>query len=123
MNKKWINTASGPVIVLHDECQNKNFVNNIVKLNNDYIEKQLILFLEKNGYSNLTIEELKKLKEKWKNENKQLRYEIFYSNFKQNDFSIECKTLIIPFFDIIPATITREEIYKLYSLEKEDYIL
>ena len=64
MNKKRINTASGPVIVLHDDCQNKNFVNNIVKLNNDYIEKQLILFLEKNGYSNLTIEELKKLKEK-----------------------------------------------------------
>ena len=123
MNKKWINTASGPVIVLHDECQNKNFVNNIVKLNNNYIEKQLILFLEKNGYSNLTIEELKKLKEKWKNENKQLRYEIFYSNFKQNDFSVECKTLIIPFFDIIPATITREEVYKLYNLEKEDYIL
>ena len=123
MNKKWINTASGPVIVLHDDCQNKNFVNNIVKLNNGYIKKQLILFLEKNGYNNLTIEELKKLKEKWKNENKQLRYEIFYSNFKQNDFSIECKTLIIPFFDIIPAIITREEIYKLYNLEKEDYIL
>lgn len=101
----------------------KHFIYNILELKNDYIEKQLVLFLEKNGYNNLTIEELKKFQEKWKNENKQLRYEVFCSNFKQNDFSIECKTLIIPFFDVIPATITREEIYKLYNLEKKGYIL
>ena len=42
----------------------KHFIYNIIELKNNYIEKQLILFLEKNGYNNLTIEELKKLKEK-----------------------------------------------------------
>ena len=60
---------------------------------------------------------------KWRVEGKQLRYELFYKSLEQTAFSIRQEYIIIPFFDLIPSTITRNDIYEMYNLKTKGYML
>lgn len=97
--------------------------NELAKKQANEIDKTITEFLEQQGYKNITINSLNTLIKKWRVEGKQLRYEMFYKGLEQNAFSIRQEYIIIPFFDLIPSKITRNDIYEMYNLKTKGYML
>ena len=97
--------------------------NELAKKQANEIDKTIIEFLKQQGYKNITINSLNTLIKKWRVEGKQLRYELFYKSLEQTAFSIRQEYIIITFFDLIPSTITRNDIYEMYNLKTKGYML
>lgn len=97
-------------------------INEMAKNQTKEIDKAIISFLEKNGYKNITVDYIKELVKKWEKEGKQLRCEVFYTNMQVEDYLVKQECIIIPFFDLIPSRITRNDVYKMYNLENKGYI-
>lgn len=112
---------------MNSEELQETIITQIVSKRVNDINECMYNFLENNGYKDvrkMKIDELEELFEKLREEDKQLRYELFYKHMSSEMNSIKNEYAIIPFFDSYSCPIiSRVEVYKMCKLDKKGYIL